>query len=555
MRARPAALIAALFMLIGIGISPAQAAEGLIDTYEVDASVSREGQLSYQATMTFSDLRPDDLTIQLRTQADAPNKVIQHFEITELTLSDATGPLEPAIETADQTITISLDPAELEGPLVLAYQVAGATHAGPADTTVFSWPVIQGVSAPIARATGRVGPGSPVTDYLCKSGPLNALSTCSLYSGGSELGPDLIFEEQRLQPGELVQASMTYEPGLMPVTEQLEYRWSLDRAFGHSIANLLVAALVAVIGLVMLAHLNRRIGSDAPAGEPVSVARFTSVGAGQSAFEVSGGVRPGLVGTLTDETVDPVDITATILDLATRGHLRITELEPSDAYAPLDWRITRRPGGQGELAPYEQILIDAIDPEQGQLVSRIDAISGAAPALQNALYDEVVARGWYQRRPDDVRSGFSRAGIIAVVVAIAALIGLVAFTSFGILGLVLLSLAALFLTLSGRMPARTAQGSAVLQGLGILSGQLLVHPTDEMPRGHELRELSRVLPYAVVLGGSQRWLDAIVAADDDETPDATDLDWYHAPPDWHLDRLPESLDALITTMQGRLFRR
>ena len=34
-----------------------------------------------------------------------------------------------------------------------------------------------------------------------------------------------------------------------------------------------------------------------------------------------------------------------------------------------------------------------------------------------------------------------------------------------------------------------------------------------MPPGAELRELSEVLPYAVVLGGVDRWLDAIVATE------------------------------------------
>lgn len=384
---------------------------------------------------------------------------------------------------------------------------------------------------------------------------MDALSTCALYSGGAELGPDLIFEQNRMQPGEQVVAAMTYQPGLMPVTEQLDYRWSLDRAFGYSVPNLLVALFTAIIGLVVLAHLNRRVGADAPAGEPTTVARFVSVGAGQSSFQVPGAVRPGLVGTLADEHVDPVDITASILDLAVRGHLRITELEPTDAYAPLDWRITRRSDAQDELAGYEQLLVAAIDPNTGVLVSQLESLTETVPQLQDALYDEVVDRGWYQRRPDDVRSGFGRLGWALVAAAVVVLILLVIFTSFGVLGLVLVGLAAGFLALSDRLPARTAQGGSMLAGLGILAGQLQVQPTDELPAGHEYGELSRVLPYAVMLGGSKRWLDAIVAADTDTSPDPTDLDWYHAPPDWHLDRLPESLDALITAMQGRLFRR
>ncbi|MDN5727120.1 MAG: DUF2207 domain-containing protein, partial [Propionibacteriales bacterium] len=68
-------------------------------------------------------------------------------------------------------------------------------------------------------------------------------------------------------------------------------------------------------------------------------------------------------------------------------------------------------------------------------------------------------------------------------------------------------------------------------------------------------ELSEVLPYAIVLGGADRWLDAFAAADEDEDADPTDLDWYHGPQNWHLRDLPDSLRNFITTVSGRLFTR
>ena len=56
------------------------------------------------------------------------------------------------------------------------------------------------------------------------------------------------------------------------------------------------------------------------------------------------------------------------------------------------------------------------------------------------------------------------------------------------------------------------------------------HPTNQMPPGAELREISEVLPYAVVLGGADRWLDALVTADDDEEPRILPIcRWYHGP--------------------------
>jgi hypothetical protein len=76
-----------------------------------------------------------------------------------------------------------------------------------------------------------------------------------------------------------------------------------------------------------------------------------------------------------------------------------------------------------------------------------------------------------------------------------------------------------------------------------------------MPKGAELHELSELLPYAIVLGGADRWLDAIVASDTDEHADETDLPWYHGPANWHLRDLPDSLRNFVTTVSGSLFSR
>ena len=136
-----------------------------------------------------------------------------------------------------------------------------------------------------------------------------------------------------------------------------------------------------------------------------------------------------------------------------------------------------------------------------------------------------------------------------------ATIGLAAFTGFGLLGLALIAVSLLVVFLGQEMPARTEKGVALLNGLGMLRADLLGQPTDSMPKGQELAELSEVLPYAVVLGGYERWLQALADADGDLDADSTDLNWYHAPDDWRLSDLPASLDRLIITIQGKLFSR
>ena len=175
--------------------------------------------------------------------------------------------------------------------------------------------------------------------------------------------------------------------------------------------------------------------------------------------------------------------------------------------------------------------------------------------VQNALYDEVVSNGWYERRPDATRSRWTQLALTALIIAVVLTGILAAFTTFGLVGLALIVLALGLIFVAQEMPSRTAKGAALLGGLGALRSDLMSHPTNQMAPGTELQEMSEVLPYAIVLGGSDRWLDAIVASDADEAPDSDQLTWYHGPENWHLRDLPDSMKNFITTVSGSLFAR
>jgi len=175
--------------------------------------------------------------------------------------------------------------------------------------------------------------------------------------------------------------------------------------------------------------------------------------------------------------------------------------------------------------------------------------------VQSQLYDEVVDRGWFAQRPDSTRNRWAALGWVALVVAVVAAVALAGFTSFGLLGIVLIVLALGLVAIAREMPARTAKGSAVLNGLAALQANLATHPTTNLAGPDAFTRISSVLPYAVVLGGRERWLQAMAEADEDDEPDSTDLAWYHGPEGWKMSDLPASLDNFITTVQGTLFSR
>ena len=165
------------------------------------------------------------------------------------------------------------------------------------------------------------------------------------------------------------------------------------------------------------------------------------------------------------------------------------------------------------------------------------------------------ARGWCAQRPDSTRNRWALIGWVALGAAVLATVLLAAFSHFGLLGLALIAIALGVVFVAQEMPARTASGTALLGGLDALRGGLLTQPVDTLPVGRGYAQLSAILPYAIVLGGKDRWLQAVADADLDDQADSTELSWYHAPEGWHLADLPASLANFVTTVTGTLFSR
>ncbi|WP_392508103.1 DUF2207 domain-containing protein [Naumannella halotolerans] len=544
----------------GLQLAPAHAATGDVEVMEVDASVDRDGALSVEQTMTFEGAPPAELTQRIATVENSVGDAQYRYEISEVTASADGQPLPVAVDDTGEAMVVTIPTEGVAGPVTLSYAVDGAVRTTP-DGTMLHWRFLQGLSAPVDDVTVEVGVPGLFSYIDCASGPPNSPTKCVTSSGGTEeTSQTPTFTDGPRAANEVVSIEIGFPAGLVSANENLEYRWSLARGFSAEPLPLGLATGLLLLGAIVVWVLHRRAGADLSAGERVErVAEFTPVADGAVDFTVTSDIRPGEVGTMADERVDPVDVLATVLDLAVRGHLRITELPHRSNYAPADWQLERREADTAELQAYERRLLDAVGPVGGEptRVSQMnEKIADAIPQVQSELYDEMVGHGWYDQRPDSTRNKWQRAAVIGLVLSVALTAVLAIFTTFGMIGLALVIICLGLMFVAQEMPARTAKGAAALRGLGLLSDELHSRSTTELPKGKELEVISRVLPYAVVLGGANRWLDAMVAADDDEgVADSTDLDWFHGPEDWHLADLPDSLRHLLLTLAGVLFTR
>jgi hypothetical protein len=556
---RLGAIIAFCLLTCGLLAGPLSLtahAEGNASTFIAEGNLSKDGTLRVKQTVTFTGTVPAEVSQKFETREDLVGDRQYVQQLSEITATVGNAPVQPTINADDRFTTVTV-PTNGSNEVVTSYTVTGAVVTIDGGTAL-RWRMLQGLSASVTEFSSTVQIPTQFSYIKCTAGSPNSTVPCSFAAAGTEGSQIPTFRDGPRGEGEVVAIDIGFPPGGVASNEVIEYRWTLGRAFSAKPLPLALALGLLLLGGIALYGLHRRAGIDRnPEGQISKVGEFVPTGAGQSEFRVVDDIRPGHVGTVADERVDPIDVTATLVDLAVRGHLVITELPRESEFARTDWEIKRIEGTSDGLRPFEQQLLDGIAPPAGsvrvsELASRVQESIGG---VQNALYDEMVSNGWYERRPDDTRDRWTQWSLAALIISVVLTGVLAAFTTFGLVGLALILVSLGMVFVAQEMPSRTAKGAALLGGLGALRSDLLSHPTDQMPPGDELKEISEVLPYTIVLGGVDRWLDAIAASDVDQHPDSYDLSWYHGPENWHLSDLPHSIRNFVTTVSGSLFSR
>jgi hypothetical protein len=220
-------------------------------------------------------------------------------------------------------------------------------------------------------------------------------------------------------------------------------------------------------------------------------------------FAPPGGIRPGQLGALIDERVDNRDVTATIVDLAIRGHLRITQVDKHD------WELTRLEDKPGDhVLPFEQVLLaelfsTATTVRLGDLKQKW---ARSFAKVRSAVYDDQVASGWYTTRPDKSRGLVAALGVVLAVAGVGACVALGQRTRFALAGVPLALAGLVVVGLSRRAGARTASGTAMAARSGGFK-RLIETPTQqEMARFAEHHDVFvEYLPFAIVFGCATQW--------------------------------------------------
>jgi len=500
-----------------------------------------------------------------RLHYDDEHDRVYPMTVVSVSASDDT-PSEYTVESIEGATRITIGDPSLtitgEHRYVIKYRVDGAMNGFDEHDELYwnvtgdAWTVPIDLASAVVRAPARLmGAG-------CYRGPAGSKLSCEATTID---GSSARFSDSSLGAGEGLTIVVAIRKGVVPEPEPvLEEVWSFRRAFSTDARSLSLAGGVLAICVLLIGWALWRIGRDRRFAGSAIDAAFGSASGDEERVHIGerpaipvefippDGIRPGQVGTLIDEVANPLDVTATIVDLAARGYITIEEVERPGFLRKGDWRLTKVKDADDSLVPYERKLFNAlfVGRDDGEvLLSELRTkFANRMAEVRDSLYDDVVQNGWFARRPDRVRSLWMAVASGALLVAIGAAAALAMFTTFGLVGVGLVIGDLLFLAVARRMPRRTPKGTATLRRVLGFREFIATSEKDRAAFAERQNLFSEYLPYAIVFDCVDKWAKAFAGLSD-QPPD---LGWYSGTASFTAHAFSESMRDFSVTTAGTL---
>jgi Predicted membrane protein (DUF2207) len=505
-----------------------------ISAFTVDAVIRGDGAVDVTETITyeFGIARRHGIEREIDIREAYDDKRDRLYVLSGVEVTSPTG--APAdlqlIRNAASTIIRIGDPrVTITGQQVyrLHYTLSGLMNSFADYDELFweatgtRWQVnLAGVAVTVSAPGG-------VNKITCYAGDAASTSSCAQQQLVDPA--HATFGQPTLSPGQGLTVVVGLDKGVVTVsppalTPTIRSPWATPPSSrSYVVAGAAVACTAVFGGLLWLRRGRDRtfVGLPlglAPASGQVNPEALVPIGGGPEpavAFTPPKGLRPALAGLLLAQRTSSVQVSATIVDLAVRGYLRIDQ-----------------------LARYEQTLLDELF--HGQPAVRMSQLrtkfADSYRLVGSQLTDQGFRAGWFRQeprvsspRPQPRQLIGCLMFLVVVPVSFTGIGSLVARAGAGwstlvvVFGLVLAGLIAFGIWRV--MPARTALGRAVWAQTVGFRKYLATAEASQLRHEEATDVFSRYLPYAMIFGLTRRWA-AVFAALAEEQGTAPEVYWY-----------------------------
>lgn len=295
--------------------------------------------------------------------------------------------------------------------------------------------------------------------------------------------------------------AMGFQKGIVPILTVARPKTLFEKLVEPF--PIILFLIVFVGGTLSILNLWYHKGRDEKHGYETTIVEFTPPEE----------LRPAEIGILMDEKADTLDVTATIIDLTTRGYMTITEIPKKWLFGSTDYELGRTEKSASALVSYEKMLLDRIfGSTKKKKVSTLknDFYTDLAKVKED-MYTHMMQKGVFVAHPEKIRMQYMVFGFVILGCGIASSIfgGSNEIALLLSLGLALIPVGIVMVITSRHMPQKTAKGRELYRRV---KGYREFINTAEKYRQQffEKKNLfQEVLPYAIVFGLTGKFAEAM----------------------------------------------
>jgi uncharacterized membrane protein YgcG len=328
--------------------------------------------------------------------------------------------------------------------------------------------------------------------YDCFSGAYGSGANCTEknvnISGVSNLSSEIFFSNSALSSSQNLTVVVGVSKGIIIKPTLLDN--VLDTVMDNGILFL------PFFVFIVLYYFWLVFGRD-PAGRGTIIAEYSA----------PDNLTSSEVGTIMDGSVDKIDISSEIINLAVKGYLKIRRIEDKGIIFDSTDYVLEKLKNEGDLPnDFEQKIMSRLF--RGKLEMKLSELKDVFyqdfNEIKKQIYHAVVNKGYFAKNPETIKGIYIAVGIFVAIASVGTI------DIFGGLGVISFLCTAVLIFIFGRiMPSLTKKGVDARDYILGLKEYLSVAEKDRI-KFHNAPEknpqqFEKLLPYAMVLGVENEW--------------------------------------------------